>query len=71
MKKVLGVICISALLAACNGDSSKTTDVTKDSSTSVSTDTTSKMASPATTDTTTHVMKDSTVKTVDTTKKAK
>ena len=67
MKKVLIVIFISAFFAACDGDTSKTTDVKTDSSsTSVSTDST-KMSTPA--DTTTHVMKDSTVKTTDSTKK--
>jgi hypothetical protein len=57
MKKVLIVICISAFLASCGGDSTKSTDVTKDS-TSVSTDS-SRMSSPATSDTTSHTMKDS------------
>ena len=58
MKKVLIVICISAFFAACGGDSTKSTDVKTDStSTTVTTDS-SKMSTPA--DTTTHVMKDST-----------
>jgi hypothetical protein len=65
MKKVLIVIFISAFFAACDGDTSKTTDVKTDSTT-VTTDST-KMSTPA--DTTTHVTKDSTVKTTDSTKK--
>ena len=59
MKKVLIVICISAFLASCGGDT-KSTDVKTDSTTTVTSDS-SKMSTPA--DTTTHVMKDSTVKT--------
>ena len=66
MKKVLIVICISAFFAACSGDSTKSTDVTTDSTTTVTTDSSKMMSTP--TDTTTHVMKDSTVKT-DSTKK--
>jgi hypothetical protein len=59
MKKVLIVICISAFFTACDGDTSKTTDVKTDSTT-VTTDST-RMSSPA--DTSMHVMTDSTVKT--------
>ena len=49
MKKVLIVLCISAILAACNGNSTKSTDVKTDSITTVNTDTTTKMAPDTTT----------------------
>jgi len=43
MKKVLIVICISAFLASCGGDT-KSTETTKDSVTTTTVDTTTKMA---------------------------
>jgi len=68
MKKVLIVLCVSAFFAACDGDTSKTTDVSKDStSTTVTADSSSMMSAPA--DTSTHVMTDSTSKMADSTKK--
>ena len=66
MKKVLIVLSISAFFVACNGDSTKSTEVTKDSTSTMTSTDTSKMA-PATADTTitkdsTHVKTDSTSK---------
>ena len=70
MKKVLIVICISAIFAACNGDSTKSTDVMKDSTSTTVTMDSSKMSSPATGDTSVVVKTDSTtVKKTESTKK--
>ncbi|MEO8762685.1 MAG: hypothetical protein ABI416_00265 [Ginsengibacter sp.] len=66
MKKVLIVICISAFLASCGGDTKSTEVKTDSTTTTITTDATSKMA-PA--DTTIHVMTDSTSKMIDSTKK--
>ena len=71
MKKVLIVLSISAFFAACNGNSTKSSDVTKDSTSTTVTIDSSKMA-PATADTTMKMTKDSshmTMKTDSTIKK--
>ncbi|MEP6926257.1 MAG: hypothetical protein ABI834_01410 [Ginsengibacter sp.] len=58
MKKALIVLSISALFAACNDDSTKSTDVTKDSTSTMMSSDASKMA-PAMSDTSSKMMTDS------------